>query len=83
MHDLLQEMGRDIVFQESPNDPSKRSRLWSQEDIDHVLTKNKGTEAINSIDATSPWPQQPSLFIKSSSLERLSSENSATNNSTG
>jgi hypothetical protein len=41
MHDLLQEMGRDIVFQESPNDPSRRSRLWSQEDIDHVLTKNK------------------------------------------
>ena len=41
MHDLLQEMGRDIVFQESPNDSSKRSRLWSQEDIDHVLTKNK------------------------------------------
>jgi len=41
MHDLLQEMGRDIVFQESPNDPSRRSRLWSQEDIDRVLTKNK------------------------------------------
>lgn len=41
MHDLLQEMGRDIVFQESPNDPSRRRRLWSRDDIDHVLTKNK------------------------------------------
>ena len=41
MHDLLQEMGRNIVFQESPNDPGKRSRLWSQKDIDYVLTKNK------------------------------------------
>lgn len=41
MHDLLQEMGRNIVFQESPNDLGRRSRLWSQEDIDHVLTKNK------------------------------------------
>lgn len=41
MHDLLQEMGRNIVFQESPNDPGKRSRLWAQKDIDQVLTKNK------------------------------------------
>ncbi|XP_027352151.1 TMV resistance protein N-like [Abrus precatorius] len=49
MHDLLQEMGRNIVFQESPNDPGQRSRLWSQEDIDQVLTMNKGTEAINGI----------------------------------
>jgi hypothetical protein len=41
MHDLLQEMGRNIVLQESPNDPGKRSRLWSQKDIDQVLRKNK------------------------------------------
>ncbi|QHN84149.1 TMV resistance protein N [Arachis hypogaea] len=49
MHDLIQEMGRNIVFLESPNDPGKRSRLWSQDDIDHVLTNNKGTEAIQAI----------------------------------
>ena len=41
MHDLLQEMGRNIVCQESPNDPGRRSRLWSKEDINPVLTKNK------------------------------------------
>ncbi|XP_075650683.1 TMV resistance protein N-like [Castanea sativa] len=46
MHDLLQEMGRDIVHQECPKDPGKRSRLWLFEDIDNVLTKNTGTEAI-------------------------------------
>ncbi|MED6131362.1 hypothetical protein PIB30_008951 [Stylosanthes scabra] len=49
MHDLIQEMGRNIVFLESPNNPGKRSRLWSQDDIDHVLTNNKGTEAIQAI----------------------------------
>nr|AHG28994.1 NBS-LRR protein [Cicer arietinum] len=49
MHDLLQEMGRNIVFQEYPNDPGKRSRLWSQKDIDQVLTKNKGTDKIQGI----------------------------------
>ena len=40
MHDLLQEMGRDIFCQECSKDPGKRSRLWSFKDIDNVLTKN-------------------------------------------
>ncbi|XP_057743017.1 disease resistance protein RPV1-like isoform X2 [Arachis stenosperma] len=49
MHDLLEEMGKNIVFQESPNDPGKRSRLWSHDDISRVLSQNKGTEAIQAI----------------------------------
>ncbi|XP_037497027.1 disease resistance protein RUN1 [Jatropha curcas] len=40
MHDLLQEMGREIVRQES-KEPGKRSRLWIPEEIHQVLTKNK------------------------------------------
>ena len=40
MHDVLQEMGRDIVRKECPKDPGKRSRLWLYKDIDNVLTKN-------------------------------------------
>lgn len=40
MHDLLQAMGRQIVQQESPNIPGRRSRLWFHEDIVHVLTEN-------------------------------------------
>ncbi|KAH9790014.1 ADP-ribosyl cyclase/cyclic ADP-ribose hydrolase [Citrus sinensis] len=49
MHDLLQEMGREIVRQESIKDPGKRSRLWHHEDIYNVLTNNTGTEAIEGI----------------------------------
>ncbi|KAJ9145866.1 hypothetical protein P3X46_028196 [Hevea brasiliensis] len=45
MHDLLQEMGRKIVWKESP-DVGKRSRLWADEDVYHVLTENLGTEAV-------------------------------------
>ncbi|QHN98051.1 hypothetical protein HN51_045843 [Arachis hypogaea] len=45
MHDLVEEMGKHIVIQESQNDPSKRSRLRGYEDINLVLTQNKGTEA--------------------------------------
>ncbi|KAH7568351.1 hypothetical protein JRO89_XS07G0280200 [Xanthoceras sorbifolium] len=33
MHDLLQEMGKEIVRKESPNKPGNRSRLWRQEDV--------------------------------------------------
>ena len=40
MHDLLRDMGRDIVRQESRQEPGKRSRLWLYEDIDLVLTNN-------------------------------------------
>ena len=39
MHDLLQEMGRQIVCQESKN-PGERSRLWLAEDIFEVLKYN-------------------------------------------
>ena len=40
MHDLLQEMGRDIVCQECKDLPEERSRLWSFDDINNVLTEN-------------------------------------------
>ncbi|XP_024164932.1 disease resistance protein RUN1 isoform X3 [Rosa chinensis] len=49
MHDLLQKMGREIVRRESPNEPSRCSRLWLLEDIKHILTNNSGTEAIEGI----------------------------------
>lgn len=40
MHDLLQEMGWEIIRQTSPKEPGKRSRLWIYEDAYHVLSKN-------------------------------------------
>ncbi|XP_040363545.1 TMV resistance protein N isoform X2 [Rosa chinensis] len=49
MHDLLREMGREIVRRESLNKPGRCSRLWLLEDVKHVLTNNTGTEAIESI----------------------------------
>ncbi|XP_048439077.1 disease resistance protein RUN1 isoform X2 [Pyrus x bretschneideri] len=49
MHDVLQEMGREIVRRESPDDPGKRSRLWRSADINRVLSENTGTETIECI----------------------------------
>ena len=37
MHDLLQELGKEIVRCESLDEPGGRSRLWLKEDILHVL----------------------------------------------
>nr|XP_011466096.1 PREDICTED: TMV resistance protein N-like [Fragaria vesca subsp. vesca] len=49
MHDLLREMGLEIVRRESPDEPGKRSRLCLEEDIIRVLEKNRGTEAVKNI----------------------------------
>lgn len=46
MHQLIKEMGRDIVYRESPEEPEKRSRLWHHKDSFKVLKKRTGTKAI-------------------------------------
>ena len=40
MHDLLQEMGQEIVHQESPKEPGRCSRLWFYKDALYVLKNN-------------------------------------------
>ncbi|KAG6673163.1 hypothetical protein I3842_16G097800 [Carya illinoinensis] len=49
MHDLIQDMGREIVRQEAPKEPGRRSRLWFHEDIRYVLEENMGTNKIEGI----------------------------------
>ncbi|KAL6316239.1 hypothetical protein AAG906_017786 [Vitis piasezkii] len=49
MHDLVQEMGREIVRQNHPKEPGKWSRLWDPENICLVLRRKMGTEAIEGI----------------------------------
>ncbi|KAK4592838.1 hypothetical protein RGQ29_017121 [Quercus rubra] len=82
MHDLLQEMGRSIVYQEFPKEPGKRSKLWLFEDVEDVLTKNIETEAIQgivlklSIDSTpkeAHW--NPESFSKMQHLKLLIIDN--------
>ncbi|XP_057989346.1 disease resistance protein RPV1 [Hevea brasiliensis] len=49
MHDLVQQMGKDIVGEEK--EIGKRSRLYKSKDIYKVLTKDMGTEKVESISA--------------------------------
>ncbi|CAL8988527.1 unnamed protein product [Prunus brigantina] len=56
MHDLLQEMGWEIVRQQA-QEPGKRSRLWLSRDIFHVLKNNLGTNAVEGIVLDLPEPK--------------------------
>ncbi|XP_031266903.1 TMV resistance protein N-like [Pistacia vera] len=49
VHDLLQEMGKEIVQKESVDEPGRRSRLWRDNDVYGVLKKNKGTDKIRGL----------------------------------
>ncbi|KAK3219245.1 hypothetical protein Dsin_013215 [Dipteronia sinensis] len=49
MHDLIQEMGWEIVREQHPSEPGKWSRLWLYEDVYYVLAKNMGTPAVEAI----------------------------------
>ncbi|XP_035546677.1 disease resistance protein RPP2B-like [Juglans regia] len=42
-------MGKEIVREESPGEPGRRSRLWFHEDVRYVLEENTGTEQIEGI----------------------------------
>ncbi|XP_022640259.1 TMV resistance protein N isoform X2 [Vigna radiata var. radiata] len=49
LHDLVEDMGKEIVRQESAEEPGKRSRLWLPKDIIQVLEDNTGTSEIKII----------------------------------
>ncbi|KOM43151.1 hypothetical protein LR48_Vigan05g075500 [Vigna angularis] len=53
MHDLIQDMGKEIVREVSPLEPGKRSRLWYHEDVLEVLTENKYLDSLTSMDLSS------------------------------
>ncbi|XP_068504201.1 disease resistance protein Roq1-like [Phaseolus vulgaris] len=49
MHDLIEDMGRQIDRQESTKELGERRRLWLPKDIIHVLKHNTGTSKIEII----------------------------------
>ncbi|KAM5546801.1 disease resistance protein RUN1-like [Rosa sericea] len=79
MHDLLQEMGRQIVRLESEKKPGQRSRLWLRDDIFRVLKQNAGTETIRSIALCLPKVEElawnPNAFHMMSELKFLKIQN--------
>ncbi|XP_017235570.1 disease resistance protein RPV1 isoform X2 [Daucus carota subsp. sativus] len=49
MHDLIRDIGREVIRKNSLGEPGDRSRLWESKDICDVLKKEKGTNAIEVI----------------------------------
>ncbi|KAK7258834.1 hypothetical protein RIF29_24422 [Crotalaria pallida] len=49
MHDLIQNMGREIVKEEKPKEAGKRSRLWFHKDVLEVLVEDTGSSKIEGI----------------------------------
>ncbi|KAL0017104.1 hypothetical protein SO802_004173 [Lithocarpus litseifolius] len=71
MHDLLQEMGKEIVCREAPQEPGRRSRLWNDMDIFSILKNNTGTEFIEGMVINSP-PHKEELNAEAfSKMKRL------------
>ncbi|MCH90053.1 TMV resistance protein N-like, partial [Trifolium medium] len=49
MHDLLRDMGREIVCNIPRKEPEERSRLWFHEDVEGVLEGQTGTKAVEGL----------------------------------
>ncbi|XP_042961335.1 disease resistance protein Roq1-like [Carya illinoinensis] len=54
MHDLLRDMGREVVRQESSKNPGARSRLFLHKDVRKVLEDDIGTNRVEAIAADFP-----------------------------
>uniref|UniRef100_K7MWS1 TIR domain-containing protein n=1 Tax=Glycine max TaxID=3847 RepID=K7MWS1_SOYBN len=74
LHDLIEDMGKEIVRKESPREPGKRSRLWLHTDIIQVLEENKSVgllEKLRILDAEGCSRLKNFPPIKLTSLEQL------------
>ncbi|MED6119776.1 hypothetical protein PIB30_014826 [Stylosanthes scabra] len=71
MHDLLRDMGREIVREKSPKEPEERSRLWLQKDILHVLSNSMGTKAIEGLTLKLPTITNSSVYLEAKMFENM------------
>ncbi|KAJ6861162.1 hypothetical protein NC651_037290 [Populus alba x Populus x berolinensis] len=79
MHNLLQIMAKEIVRYESPEEPGRRSRLWTYEDVCLALMDNTGKEKIEAIFLDMPGIKEAQwnmkAFSKMSKLRLLKINN--------
>lgn len=63
MHDIIQEMGWEIVRQQCSKEPGKRSRVYNPEDVCRVLERNTVSENLSLIEAYFGQPNCSSILI--------------------
>ncbi|KAF5454827.1 hypothetical protein F2P56_024464 [Juglans regia] len=72
MHDLLQKMGQGIIYDESPEEPGRRSRLWHYKDVLHVLKNNTETDVIEGIVLNLPNQNEERFSVRAfSKMKKL------------
>ncbi|XP_028796179.1 disease resistance protein RPP2A-like [Neltuma alba] len=71
IHDLLQEMAKEIVREESREHPESRSRLHDAEEVRDVLENNKGTNAIEGI-ALNPEELESDIHLSAEAFKKMS-----------
>ncbi|GJU62054.1 Toll/interleukin-1 receptor domain-containing protein [Tanacetum coccineum] len=70
MHQLLQDMGRDMVHKESLHEPWNRSRVWNHEESLNILQDDKGTAKIQGLLFDMKMlKKESSLFGSSSAID--------------
>ncbi|XP_023873512.2 TMV resistance protein N [Quercus suber] len=71
MHDLLQEIGKEIVSREAPQEPGRCSRLWNDMDVFSILKNNTGMEFVEGMVINSS-PHKEELNVEAfSKIKRL------------
>ncbi|PNX65668.1 TIR-NBS-LRR resistance protein [Trifolium pratense] len=69
MHDLLRDMGRQIVFEESPFVPENCSRLWQRVEVFDILSKYKGTEVVQGL--TLKFPNENIVSLNTEAFQKM------------
>ncbi|KAK7300088.1 hypothetical protein RJT34_10921 [Clitoria ternatea] len=71
MHDLIQDMGKEIVRQEAPKQPGQRSRLCYHEDVVSVLTEDSGSNNIEGIILDFPREEEVEVEWSGSAFKKM------------
>ncbi|RHN59064.1 putative TIR domain, P-loop containing nucleoside triphosphate hydrolase [Medicago truncatula] len=72
MHDLLRDMGRQIIYEESPLDPENRSRLWRSDEVIDMLSNDfnlKGAGAVKGL--ALKFPRENIVHLNSSAFKNM------------
>ncbi|KAH1083887.1 hypothetical protein J1N35_023648, partial [Gossypium stocksii] len=69
VHDLLQQMGWNVVCKESPLEPKRRSRLWIPNDIYDVLIEN--TKMMPLINPNVHMKTRPKINLEVNMMTRM------------
>ncbi|GMN49621.1 hypothetical protein TIFTF001_018778 [Ficus carica] len=64
MHDLVQEMGLEIVRQECIKEPGVRSRLWNTDEVCRVLKNDAGTAKVEAISLNTSEIREDQINLK-------------------